>query len=94
MNGTKTLDVVTVGRSSVDLYGEQVGGRLEDMASFAKYIGGCPTNIAIGTARLGLRSALITRVGDEHMSRFIKEQRARVSTCAASSPTRTGSLHS
>ena len=73
----RQLDVVTVGRSSVDLYGEQVGGRLEDMASFAKYVGGCPTNIAVGTARLGLRSALITRVGDEHMGRFIKEQCAR-----------------
>ncbi len=74
MADAKSLDVVTVGRSSVDLYGEQVGGRLEDMASFAKYVGGCPTNIAVGTARLGLRSALITRVGDEHMGRFIKEQ--------------------
>ena len=73
----KQLDVVTVGRSSVDLYGEQVGGRLEDMASFAKYVGGCPTNIAVGTARLGLRSALITRVGDEHLGRFIQEQCAR-----------------
>lgn len=73
----RPLDLVTVGRSSVDLYGEQVGGRLEDMASFAKYIGGCPANIAVGTARLGLRSALITRVGDEHMGRFIREQCAR-----------------
>jgi 5-dehydro-2-deoxygluconokinase len=77
MNGAKQLDVVTVGRSSVDLYGEQLGGRLEDMTSFAKYVGGCPTNIAVGTARLGLRSALITRVGDEHMGRFIKGQCAR-----------------
>jgi 5-dehydro-2-deoxygluconokinase len=68
------LDVITIGRSSVDLYGEQVGGRLEDMAGFAKYVGGCPTNIAVGTARLGLKSALITRVGDEHMGRFIREQ--------------------
>ena len=68
------LDVITIGRSSVDLYGQQVGGRLEDMASFAKYIGGSPTNIAAGSARLGLRSALITRVGDEHMGRFIREQ--------------------
>src|SRR5919109_922934 len=74
---TKTLDVICIGRSSVDLYGQQVGGRLEDMASFAKYVGGCPTNIAVGTARLGLRSALITRVGDEHMGRFIREQCAR-----------------
>ncbi len=78
MNGShKALDVVCVGRSSVDLYGEQVGGRLEDMASFAKYVGGCPTNIAVGTARLGLRSALVTRVGNEHMGRFIREQCAR-----------------
>jgi 5-dehydro-2-deoxygluconokinase len=68
------LDVVAIGRSSVDLYGQQVGGRLEDMASFSKAVGGCPTNIAIGAARLGLKSGLITRVGDEHMGRFIVEQ--------------------
>jgi 5-dehydro-2-deoxygluconokinase len=72
-----TLDVIAIGRSSVDLYGAQVGGRLEDMASFSKAVGGCPTNIAIGTARLGLKSGLITRVGDEHMGRFIREQCAR-----------------
>ncbi|MFZ1479453.1 MAG: 5-dehydro-2-deoxygluconokinase, partial [Paracoccaceae bacterium] len=73
----KTLDLITIGRSSVDLYGTQVGGRLEDMGSFQKYIGGSPTNMAAGTARLGLRSALITRVGDEHMGRFIREELAR-----------------
>ncbi|TAG12106.1 MAG: 5-dehydro-2-deoxygluconokinase [Rhodobacterales bacterium] len=73
----KRLDVITIGRSSVDLYGAQVGGRLEDMGSFQKYIGGSPTNMAAGTARLGLKSALITRVGDEHMGRFIREELAR-----------------
>ncbi|THD43019.1 MAG: 5-dehydro-2-deoxygluconokinase [Bradyrhizobium sp.] len=73
----KPLDVITIGRSSVDLYGAQVGGRLEDMASFRKYIGGSPTNMAAGTARLGLKSALITRVGDEHMGRFIREELAK-----------------
>ncbi|MBE3636853.1 bifunctional 5-dehydro-2-deoxygluconokinase/5-dehydro-2-deoxyphosphogluconate aldolase [Mangrovicoccus algicola] len=77
----KTLDVITIGRSSVDLYGTQVGGRLEDMGSFDKYIGGSPTNIACGTARLGLRSAVITRVGDEHMGRFIREQLQREGVC-------------
>lgn len=71
------LDVITIGRSSVDLYGAQIGGRLEDMRSFDKYIGGSPTNIACGTARLGLKSAVITGVGDEHMGRFITEQLAR-----------------
>ncbi|TCR93102.1 5-dehydro-2-deoxygluconokinase [Rhizobium sp. BK376] len=72
-----TLDVITIGRSSVDLYGQQIGSRLEDIASFAKSVGGCPSNIAIGTARLGLKSGLITRVGDEQMGRFIREQAAR-----------------
>ena len=68
-----TLDVICIGRSSVDLYGGQVGGRLEDMSGFSKYIGGSPTNISVGCARLGLKSAVITRVGDEHMGRFIRE---------------------
>ncbi|MDG1432125.1 MAG: 5-dehydro-2-deoxygluconokinase [Paracoccaceae bacterium] len=74
---TKPLDLITIGRSSVDLYGAQIGGRLEDMGSFDKYIGGSPTNIACGTARLGLKSAVITGVGDEHMGRFIVEQLQR-----------------
>ncbi|RWX81210.1 5-dehydro-2-deoxygluconokinase [Neorhizobium lilium] len=73
----KKLDVITIGRAGVDLYGAQVGGRLEDMGSFEKYIGGSPTNIACGSARLGLKTALISRVGDEHMGRFILEQLAR-----------------
>lgn len=73
----KPLDLITIGRSSVDLYGAQVGGLLEDMASFNKYIGGSPTNIACGTARLGLKSAVITRVGDEHMGRFIRRELQR-----------------
>src|SRR5437868_7028606 len=77
-SGTATrLDVITIGRCSVDLYGQQIGSRLEDIASFAKSVGGCPSNIAIGTARLGLKSGLITRVGDEQMGRYVKEQMAR-----------------
>jgi 5-dehydro-2-deoxygluconokinase len=76
-DASKPLDVITIGRSSVDLYGQQIGSRLEDITSFAKSVGGCPANIAIGTARLGLRSALLSRVGDEQMGRFIREQMLR-----------------
>ena len=72
-----SLDVIAIGRASVDLYGQQLGGRLEDMVSFSKAVGGCAANIAIGAARLGLRSALITRVGDEAMGRFVVEQLQR-----------------
>jgi 5-dehydro-2-deoxygluconokinase len=71
------LDVITMGRSSVDLYGQQIGSRLEDVASFAKSVGGSPTNIAIGAARLGLKVGLITAVGDEQLGRFIREQLLR-----------------
>jgi 5-dehydro-2-deoxygluconokinase len=71
------LDVLAVGRVSVDLYGQQIGGRLEDMASFAKYVGGCPANVAVGAARLGLRAALLSRVGDEPMGRFVREELVR-----------------
>jgi 5-dehydro-2-deoxygluconokinase len=72
-----SLDLVAIGRVSVDLYGQQIGSPLEDIATFAKAIGGCPANIAVGTARLGLKSALLTRVGDEPMGRFVREQLAR-----------------
>ncbi len=77
------LDLVTIGRVSVDLYGQQFGSRLEDVATFAKGVGGCPANVAIGAARLGLKSALVSRVGDEPMGRFVQEQLARegVATC-------------
>ncbi|MCB2013413.1 MAG: 5-dehydro-2-deoxygluconokinase [Sphingobium sp.] len=74
MSHMKVLDVITIGRSSVDLYGEQVGGRLEDMASFAKYIGGSPTNTAVGVAKLGMKAGLLTRVGNDHFGRFIHEE--------------------
>jgi 5-dehydro-2-deoxygluconokinase len=71
------LDLIAVGRSSVDLYGEQIGGRLEDMGSFAKYVGGSPANTAVAAARLGLNTGLLTRVGADHMGRFIREQLVR-----------------
>ncbi len=77
------LDVITMGRCSVDLYGQQIGSRLEDVTSFAKSVGGCPSNIAIGTARLGLKSAVITRVGDEQMGRFVREQMGREGVATA-----------
>jgi 5-dehydro-2-deoxygluconokinase len=73
----RSLDVVCVGRAAVDLYGEQVGGRLEDMQTFARYLGGSPANTAVGSSRLGLRAGMLARVGDEHNGRFVRETLAR-----------------
>ncbi|MCE9681157.1 bifunctional 5-dehydro-2-deoxygluconokinase/5-dehydro-2-deoxyphosphogluconate aldolase [Halomonas alkalisoli] len=77
MKDTKTLDLICLGRAAVDFYGEQIGSRLEDMSGFAKYLGGSSANIAYGAARMGLKSAMLTRVGDEHMGRFVREELAR-----------------
>lgn len=73
----RALDVICLGRLAVDLYAQQVGARLEDVTSFAKYLGGSSANIAFGCARLGLRAALLSRVGDDQMGRFLLETLAR-----------------
>ncbi|MDA0159323.1 5-dehydro-2-deoxygluconokinase [Solirubrobacter ginsenosidimutans] len=59
------LDLLTMGRISVDLYPEQIGVGLEDVATFAKSLGGSPTNVAVAAARLGAAAAVITKVGDD-----------------------------
>ncbi|SAL35341.1 bifunctional 5-dehydro-2-deoxygluconokinase/5-dehydro-2-deoxyphosphogluconate aldolase [Caballeronia humi] len=69
----RTRDIVCLGRLAVDLYAQQVGARLEDVSSFAKYLGGSSANIAFGCARLGLKSSMLARVGNDHMGRFLTE---------------------
>lgn len=69
----RSRDIICLGRLAVDLYAQQVGARLEDVSSFAKYLGGSSANIAFGCARLGLKSAMLSRVGNDHMGRFLTE---------------------
>ena len=73
----RTYDLICLGRLAVDLYAQQPGARLEDATSFAKYLGGSSANAAFGAARLGLRTAMLSRVGDDHMGRFLLETLAR-----------------
>src|SRR4051812_45461423 len=70
MSENRQLELICIGRTCVDLYGEQIGAPLEDVQSFQMYVGGSASNICIGTARLGIRSAMIARVGDEPLGRF------------------------
>ena len=67
----RRFDILTMGRSSIDLYSNDIGARFADIKSFAAYVGGCPTNISVGTSRLGLRSALLTAVGHDPVGDFI-----------------------
>jgi 5-dehydro-2-deoxygluconokinase len=70
---TETFDVITMGRVSVDLYPEQVGVSLPRVKTFAKSLGGSPTNVAVAAARLGSRAAVVTKVGDDPFGTYVRE---------------------
>lgn len=68
---TSTFDLLTMGRSSIDLYANDVGAAFVDIKSFAAYVGGSPTNIAVGSQRLNLKTALLTAIGADPVGDFI-----------------------
>jgi len=72
------LDAVVIGRCGVDIYPLQVGVGLEDVTSFGKFLGGTAANVAVATARLGRRVALISGVGDDPFGRFVSRELARL----------------
>ena len=67
----RTHDLACLGRLAVDLYSQQFGSHLEDARTLSMYLGGSSANLAFGVARLGCKSAMVSRVGDEHMGRFL-----------------------
>ncbi len=73
----RPLDIICLGRLAVDFYAQQLGARLEDVATFAKYLGGSSANTAFGCARLGLNAAMASRIGDDAMGQFLVETLAR-----------------
>lgn len=68
---SQQFDVITMGRSGIDLYANEIGAPFVEIESFSAYVGGSPTNIAVGTRRLGLRVALLTAVGQDLVGDFI-----------------------
>jgi 5-dehydro-2-deoxygluconokinase len=66
------LDVLTMGRVGVDLYPEQSGVPLREVRTFARSLGGSPTNVAVGAARYGHRSAVITKVGADGFGEYVR----------------------
>jgi 5-dehydro-2-deoxygluconokinase len=73
----RRFDILCLGRFAVDFYAQQIGARLEDVTSFAKYLGGSSSNTAFGCARLGLRTGLISRIGDDGLGHFLVETLVR-----------------
>jgi len=68
---TTPFEVLTMGRVGVDIYPEQIGVPLDEVTSFGKFLGGSATNVAVAAARLGRRSAVITRTGEDPFGRFV-----------------------
>src|SRR5262249_61044961 len=73
----RALDVICLGRLAGDFDAQQTGARLEDVTSFAKYLGGSSANTAFGCARLGLQAGLISRIGDDALGHFLVETIAK-----------------
>jgi len=65
-------DLITMGRVGVDLYPEQIGVPLAAVRTFAKSLGGSATNVAVAAARLGARTAVVTKVGDDPFGPYIR----------------------
>jgi len=72
------VDVVTIGRSGVDIYPLQTGVGLEDVETFGKFLGGSPTNVAVAAARLGRSAAVLTGVGDDSFGRYVRQEMRRL----------------
>src|SRR2546421_5062881 len=66
------FDVITTGRAVVDLYPQQHGVGLADVETFAKSLGGSPTNVAVQAARLGSKTAVVTKVGADAFGEFVR----------------------
>lgn len=70
---SEPFDLIAMGRIGVDLYPEQIGVPLAEVTSFAKSLGGSPTNVAVAAARLGARAAVITKVGDDAFGLYVHQ---------------------
>ncbi|MCX6486279.1 MAG: 5-dehydro-2-deoxygluconokinase [Rhodoluna sp.] len=72
------FDVITIGRVGIDVYPLQIGVGLEDVTSFGKFLGGSATNVAVAAAKYGLKSAVITRTGNDPFGKFIHTELVRL----------------
>ncbi len=68
-----TPELLTMGRVGVDLYPEQIGVPLAQVRTFRKMLGGSATNVAVAAARLGRRSGVITKVGDDPFGPYVRQ---------------------
>lgn len=71
MSDNTPYDLLTFGRSSIDLYSNDVGADFVDITSFGAFAGGSPLNIATGCRRLGMKTAVLTGMGEDKVGDFL-----------------------
>src|SRR5919199_4237289 len=86
----RSYDVLAMGRSSIDLYANEIGAPFVEVKSFSAYVGGSPTNVIVGARRLGLRAALLTAVGEDLVGDFVLDFLRREGVEASFSPRKPG----
>lgn len=67
------IEALTIGRVGVDLYPQQSGVPLAGVSTFAKSLGGTATNVAVAAARLGRRTAVLTKVGPDGFGDYVRQ---------------------
>lgn len=69
------VDAVVFGEALVDFFPDvqEVGRPLEEVSHFRRFLGGAPANFAVGLARQGVPTALITQVGGDAFGRFVQQ---------------------
>ena len=68
-----SFDLICFGRSSLDLFATEIGAKFADVKNFSAFVGGSPTNVCVAASRLGLKTAMVTGLGDDYTSGFIRQ---------------------
>jgi 5-dehydro-2-deoxygluconokinase len=66
------IDAVVMGRVGIDLYPNEHDTPLAEVKTFTRFVGGFAGNVATGLARLGVRPAIVSRVGDEGHGEYVR----------------------
>jgi len=90
---SKKFDLITLGRSCIDLYSQDVGAPFNEITGFDAFVGGSPLNISVACSRLGVKTSLLTAIGNDKVGEFIinflKREKVNVETIPVKDGART-----
>jgi len=90
---SKKFDLITLGRSCIDLYSQDVGAPFNEITGFDAFVGGSPLNISVACSRLGVKTSLLTAIGNDKVGEFIinflKREKVNIETIPVKDGART-----